>query len=417
MLERLLRDPALTYEKAKLILESADDVHHATMQKADVLATGTVRRDVNRAPKRENRGPRTKDRSSGRMTGHCFSCGGKHERKSCKFRDAECHHCHKTGHIKKVCRARQADKVAASVTIKPLDETDEDENYTTLAVGRSDHLYHTISVGDRSKAFIIDTGSPVSFLARSELSEWLPDRNVLEPTKATIAGVTGHNLKVLGEVRVEAMDAGQRTVPVNFLVTDRGPPVLGLDGLRALGVDIVLQTNVTPAPPGEVGRLLKACGSNSGGMDVPPVQLVVDESAEPKFCKARPMPFGLRPAVENNLKELVSDGILSPVKSSSWATPIVTPLKSNGVPRICGDYRITVNPALKQTATTTREVEEMFSGLKGQAFFSKIDLQNAFLQIPLDKASKKLTTVHTSWGLFQYNYLPFGLTMAPGLFQ
>lgn len=416
--KRLLREPALTYEKAKLILESADDVHHATMQKADVLATGTTRRDANRKPRRESRAPRTKDRSSGRPTGPCFSCGGKHERKSCKFRDAECHQCHKSGHIKKVCRARQADKFAAAVAIKPLDETDEDEDYTTLAVGRRDHLYHTISVGDRSKAFIVDTGSPVSFLARSELSEWLPDRRVLKPTKATIAGVTGHNLQVLGEVRVEARDVGQQnSVPVNFLVTDRGPPVLGLDGLRALRVDIVLQTNVTSTPPGEVGRLLKACGSNSGGMDVPPVQLVVDESAEPRFCKARPMPFGLRPAVENNIKELVSNGVLSPVKSSSWATPIVTPLKSNGLPRICGDYRITVNPILKQTASTTKEVEEMFAGLKGQAFFSKIDLQNAFLQIPLDESSKELTTIHTSWGLFQYNYLPFGLTVAPGLFQ
>ena len=35
--------------------------------------------------------------------GKCFSCGANHLRQSCKYRDAECHKCHKKGHISRVC--------------------------------------------------------------------------------------------------------------------------------------------------------------------------------------------------------------------------------------------------------------------------------------------------------------------------
>ncbi len=115
------------------------------------------------------------------------------------------------------------------------------------------------------------------------------------------------------------------------------------------------------------------------------------------FLKARHIAHGLRAAVHSSLQSLVREGILTPVQSSSWAwaTPIVTPLKANGLPRICGDYRVTVNPHLKQTANTTLEVDDMFAGLAGSQFFSKVDLTSAFLQIPLHESCKELTTIHT----------------------
>lgn len=65
-----------------------------------------------------------------------------------------------------------------------------------------------------------------------------------------------------------------------------------------------------------------------------------------------------------------------------------------------------MNPHLLQTATTTLDVDSMFEGLHGQKVYSKIDLSNAFLQIPLDEESKNLTTIHTPWGLYRYSFLP-----------
>ena len=61
--------------------------------------------------------------------------------------------------------------------------------------------------------------------------------------------------------------------------------------------------------------------------------------------------------------------------------------------------------------------EDLFAALAGGKIFSKLDLKNAYLQIPLDEASKKYTTINTPKGLFQYERLPFGVSSAPSLFQ
>ena len=44
-------------------------------------------------------------------------------------------------------------------------------------------------------------------------------------------------------------------------------------------------------------------------------------------------------------------------------------------------------------------------------------MQTAFLQLPLDETSKKFTCINTSEGLFIFNYLPFGLSCSPAIFQ
>ena len=62
-------------------------------------------------------------------------------------------------------------------------------------------------------------------------------------------------------------------------------------------------------------------------------------------------------------------------------------------------------------------MEDLFADLAGGKVFSKLDLAHAYQQIGLDNASKKLTTINTHRGLFQYNRLPFGISSAPSIFQ
>ena len=48
--------------------------------------------------------------------------------------------------------------------------------------------------------------------------------------------------------------------------------------------------------------------------------------------------------------------------------------------------------------------------------FSKVALSQAYQQPPLDKELKKLVVINTQKG-FQYTRLPFGISLAPGIFQ
>ena len=49
--------------------------------------------------------------------------------------------------------------------------------------------------------------------------------------------------------------------------------------------------------------------------------------------------------------------------------------------------------------------------------FSKLDMSNVYLQIPLDEKSQECTVINTPTGLFKYNHLPFGISTAPSIFQ
>ena len=99
------------------------------------------------------------------------------------------------------------------------------------------------------------------------------------------------------------------------------------------------------------------------------------------------------------------------------ATPIVVVQKPNGKVRICGDYKATVNPQLHVDQHPIPRVDELFAKLQGGQHFSKLDMSDAYIQVELDDAKKKLLVVNTHKGLFRYNRLSFGPAPAPAIFQ
>ena len=146
-------------------------------------------------------------------------------------------------------------------------------------------------------------------------------------------------------------------------------------------------------------------------------RLMLKEDAVPKFVKPRPVPFSRMEAVDKELHRLEDVGIITRVDHSEWATPIVVVQKPNGKVRICGDYKVTVNPQLHVDQHPIPRVDELFAKLQGGQHFSKRDMSDAYLQVELDDATKKLLVVNTHKGLFRYNRLSFGPAPAPAIFQ
>ena len=147
-------------------------------------------------------------------------------------------------------------------------------------------------------------------------------------------------------------------------------------------------------------------------------KILVEPDAQPRFCKARQVPYALREKVEQELTRLTEDGILRPVQFSEWAAPIVPVLKSDTTSvRICGDFKQTVNRVAKLDRYPIPIVEDLFSSLAGGKSYSIIDLSQAYQQLRLDDESMKYVVINTHKGLFQYTRLPFGISSAPGIFQ
>ena len=100
------------------------------------------------------------------------------------------------------------------------------------------------------------------------------------------------------------------------------------------------------------------------------------------------MPYTLKEKVEEELFRLQAAGIISPMKFSDWATPIVPVVKSNGTVRICGDYKTTVNPILEVDRHPLPDIDDLLSQLAGGVAFSKLDLSRAYHQIRLEDSPK-----------------------------
>ena len=106
-----------------------------------------------------------------------------------------------------------------------------------------------------------------------------------------------------------------------------------------------------------------------------------------------------------------------PVNYSEWATPIIPIPKPDRSIRICGDNNITVNSALHVDHYPLPIPEELLATLAGGKQFTKLDLSNAYQQLPLDNESRKMCTINTHKGLYQYSRLLFGIASAPAIFQ
>ncbi|XP_044184791.1 uncharacterized protein K02A2.6-like [Acropora millepora] len=145
--------------------------------------------------------------------------------------------------------------------------------------------------------------------------------------------------------------------------------------------------------------------------------LKVEEGCQPSFNKPRQVPYALRPKVEAELTRLEKDGILSNVEYSEWATPIVPVVKRNGSVHVCGDFKVSINPVLLTEQYPLPRIEDIFANFAGGKHFSKLDLRQAYHQMEVTEASKKLLAINTHNGLLRYNRLVFGISSCPAIWQ
>lgn len=146
-------------------------------------------------------------------------------------------------------------------------------------------------------------------------------------------------------------------------------------------------------------------------------ELNVKPDTRPVFRPNRPVPYAAQPIVEAELNRLQSEGIIQCVHFSKWAAPIFVVKKGNGKVRICADFSTGLNSILENHQYPLPLPEDLFTKLNGGKWFAKLDLADAYLQVPVTEECITLLTVNTHLGLFQYNRLLFGVKTAPTIFQ
>ena len=89
--------------------------------------------------------------------------------------------------------------------------------------------------------------------------------------------------------------------------------------------------------------------------------------------------------------------------------------KRVGTKRYCFDFR-KLNNISKKSSWPLPVIDNMLDALGKAEYFTSLDLKSGYWQIPLNEDKGKAAfTRHR--GLDEYNVIPFGLAIAPGIFQ
>ena len=360
----------------------------------------------------------------------CYRCGGNHKANKCSFKDAECHFCHKKGHISTVCRNKLKQQGKSKPPPRRTNQVETQEGtespeYSLFHFHPEGSLPFTvqISVNKSLLTMEVDTGATLSLISQATYRKlWTKgDAPPLHRTEARLKSYAGEPIAVEGSINVDVKYLDQYASLPLLVVTGDGPSLLGRDWLKHFKLDWSQLNSVKRDHDASIQQLLDRHPAlfkdELGKLEGETAKIYIDSDAKPQFYRARQVPYTLKVQVEAEIDRLVKEGVIEPVQFSEWAAPVVPVLKRDGSVRLCGDYKLTVNRAAKTDTYPLPRIEDLFASLAGGTVFSKLDLAQAYLQVPLDEASKKYVTVNTHRGLFQYNRLPFGVASTPSIFH
>ena len=340
--------------------------------------------------------------------GPCGRCGrGNHSSSECKFKSAKCHKCGRVGHIASVCRSKPRKPQSKSAQWVAASEPALTESQVSeplfVVEDQSSHPYQVeLQVNGCPLTMEVDTGAGVSIAPESVLSSLQPSVS-LQPSNVVLKTYTGQCIPVKGVASVDVTYNQKHFQNLNLLIVEgSGPSLLGRDWLRVIRLDWKRIGRVSAArgsPESQItalqGKFQEVFSDTLGTITPFKAKLSVKEDARPKFFKPRSVPYALRDKVEYELDHLERNGVLERTTYSEWAAPIVAVPKRDGRLRLCGDYKVTVNPSLDVEQYPRPKPEDIFASLSGGEKFTTLDLAQAYNQLLLDEESRRYVTINT----------------------
>ncbi len=189
-----------------------------------------------------------------------------------------------------------------------------------------------------------------------------------------------------------------------------------LEGLKA--------GSISPEVMEELKRLLtrfkilfedRPYGSNAVGLTEHSIELI-----DPKCKPVKQYAYKVSPALGKKQKDFVEDmmkkGVIKVSEGSPWASPVVCVPKSDGTLRFCTDFR-RLNALTEADVFPIPRQDDVTDRMLGCKWFSKLDLKDAFHQVPVKEDDQPKTAFICQGQLYEYLKMPFGLKNSPACFQ
>lgn len=308
---------------------------------------------------------------------------------------------------------------------KGSDDCDDEPMYQ-MSLSKYRPVCITLLVHNKYLNMEIDTGSALSCISARTYQNNYSELPLHPCQLLKLKFYNGSIIQPLGYIRVDVTYQNKRKTLDLYVIEKGTTTLLGRQWLSELNMEIpkinLCNLDIDKGNRNEqlnniISRHESLFDGTLGRYKGKPVQLFVREGAEPVFCRARPVPYALRPRVDAELDAMLRAGVIEPVERSDWATPLVIATKPDGGIRLCADYKVTLNRVLMVDRYPVPKVDDLFSNLCGNEYFTKLDLSQAYNQLVLDESSRNFTVINTHRGLFKYNRLVYGLSSSPGIFQ
>lgn len=271
---------------------------------------------------------------------------------TCHFCDATFWFCGKIGHIAHACHSKPAQNSPGRARPHQTSCIQKDPDVLklqalNLPMYNKDQIYVSVQIKRSPCKMHLDTKSLISIISTKTLRKLcltkVPTLRLapfvlrdLQKNAIALKGVG--TLQVKFKIHTQNLDLSVTEWPYTSL--------LGMSWFQPFGIRVTGRNQTSTVAPDfkDICAAFPAVFDGQLGFyNGPPVTLQLDSSVHPICGKARQVPFFFKPKIDEELDQLIEQGVLETVAHGVWETPFITSIKPNGSIRICGNYKCTLN--------------------------------------------------------------------------
>ena len=147
-----------------------------------------------------------------------------------------------------------------------------------------------------------------------------------------------------------------------------------------------------------------------------PYNIELKEGTKPYHSRPFLVPKIHERTLKVELDRLIKLGVLKQINDSEWASPTFIILKKDATVRFISNF-CELNKCIKHKPFPIPKIQDLLLKLEGFQHAMSLHLNMGYYHIELTPFSKRLCTIVTPWGKYEYQCLPMGLHNSPNNFK